>query len=71
MRSRALPEPLTLGPVCSRSQASLVLNGENGDQVQLAPAVAGLIVNLPGHVAIGNMVTLAPTGCDADHSTGC
>ena len=41
---------------------SLVLSGENGDQVQLAPAIADLIVNLLGHVASGNMVTLVPTG---------
>lgn len=41
---------------------SLVLSGGNGDQVQLAPAIADLIVNLLGHVASGNMVTLVPTG---------
>ena len=41
---------------------SLVLSGENGDQVQLAPAIADLIVHLLGHVASGNMVTLVPTG---------
>lgn len=41
---------------------SLVLSGENGDQVQLAPAISDLIVNLLGHVASGNMVTLVPTG---------
>jgi excisionase family DNA binding protein len=40
----------------------LALSGTNGDQVQLAPAIADLIVNLLGHVAGGNMVTLVPTG---------
>lgn len=40
----------------------LVLIGENGDQIQLAPAVADLIVNLLGHVASGKMVALVPTG---------
>ena len=40
----------------------LVLSGDNGDQVQLAPAISDLIVNLLGHVASGNMVTLVPTG---------
>lgn len=40
----------------------LVLSGENGNHVQLAPAIADLIVNLLGHVASGNMVTLVPTG---------
>lgn len=41
---------------------SLALNGANGDQIQLAPAISDLIVNLLGHVASGNMVTLVPTG---------
>lgn len=41
---------------------SLVLNGPNGDTIQLAPAIADLIVNMLGHVADGNMVTLVPTG---------
>ena len=40
----------------------LVLSGENGSHVQLAPSIADLIVNLLGHVASGNMVTLVPTG---------
>ena len=40
----------------------LVLSGENGDEVRLAPAIADLIINLLGHVASGNMVTLVPTG---------
>ena len=40
----------------------LLLGGENGDNVQLAPAIADLIVTLLGHVASGNMVTLVPTG---------
>lgn len=40
----------------------LALSGANGDQVRLAPAIADLIVNLLGHVAGGNMVTLVPTG---------
>ena len=40
----------------------LVLSGENGDEVRLAPAIADLIINLLSHVASGNMVTLVPTG---------
>lgn len=40
----------------------LVLSGKNGDEVRLAPAIADLIINLLGHVASGNMVTLVPTG---------
>lgn len=44
------------------ASGSLMLSGENGDQVQLAPAISDLIVNLLGHVASGNMVTLVPTG---------
>ena len=39
-----------------------VLSGKNGDDIRLAPAVADLIINLLGHVASGNMVTLVPTG---------
>ena len=41
---------------------SLVLSGDDGEQIQLAPAISDLIVNLLGHVASGNMVTLVPTG---------
>ena len=40
----------------------LVLSGENGDEVRLAPAITDLIINLLGHVASGNMVALLPTG---------
>ena len=47
----------------ARSESGrLVLSGENGDCFQLAPAIADLIVALPGHVASGNMITLVPTG---------
>ena len=41
---------------------SLQFNDSNGDQIHLAPAIADLIVDLLGHVAQGNMVTLVPTG---------
>ena len=41
---------------------SLAISGANGERVQLAPAIADLIVNVLGHVARGNMVTLVPTG---------
>ena len=40
----------------------LVLSGKNGDDVQMAPAIADLIVALLDHVASGNMVTFVPTG---------
>ncbi len=41
---------------------SLQFSGMNGDQVQIAPAIADLVVDLLGHIAQGNMVTLVPTG---------
>ena len=41
---------------------SLQFSGMNGEKAQLAPAIADLIVDLLGHIAQGNMVTLVPTG---------
>ena len=40
----------------------LRVSGENGEPVQIAPAVGELIIELLGHVASGNMVTLVPVG---------
>ena len=40
----------------------LVVSGQDGEPVRIAPAVGDLIVELLGHVASGNMVTLAPYG---------
>lgn len=41
---------------------ALVINGLDGEPVQLAPAIAELVIDLLGHLARGDMVTLAPTG---------
>lgn len=41
---------------------SLSINGSDGDQVHLAPAISDMIVDLLGLIASGNMVTLVPTG---------
>lgn len=40
----------------------LKVSGENGSAVKIAPAVGQLIIELLGHVANGNMVTLVPVG---------
>lgn len=40
----------------------LKVSGENGMAVKIAPAVGNLIIELLGHVANGNMVTLVPVG---------
>lgn len=40
----------------------LRVSGETGAPVHIAPAVGELIVELLGHVASGNMVTLIPVG---------
>ena len=40
----------------------LVLSGESGDQIQLVPAIADMVVHLLGHIASGKMVTFVPTG---------
>jgi len=53
--SRALAQART-------EHGGLQFGGTNHDRVQLAPAVADLIVDLLGHIAQGNMVTLVPTG---------
>ena len=40
----------------------LVVSGQDGYPVRIAPAVGELIVELLGHVASGSMVTIAPYG---------
>ncbi len=40
----------------------LRVSGEDGDQLHIAQAVGELIIELLGHVASGNMVTLVPVG---------
>jgi len=40
----------------------LAIQDGNGELVRLAPAIGDLIIELLGHVAQGNMVTLVPTG---------
>lgn len=42
--------------------SGLKVLGENGMVVKIAPAVGHLIIELLGHVANGNMVTLVPVG---------
>lgn len=39
----------------------LLIVGANGHEVHFAPAISDLLVNLLGHVARGDMVTLVPT----------
>lgn len=48
--------------VAMDADGNLKISGQNGDQVHIAPAVGHLIVDLLGHVASGNMVTLVPVG---------
>lgn len=40
----------------------LRVSGQDGQDVHIAPAVGELIIELLGHVASGNMVTLVPVG---------
>lgn len=40
----------------------LAIHGEDGKSVQLAPAIADLVIDLLGGVASGNTVTLVPAG---------
>lgn len=44
------------------ADGNLRVSGQDGNQVQIAPAVGHLIIELLGHVASGNMVTLVPVG---------
>lgn len=46
--------------VAMELDGGLKVSGENGDAVQIAPAVGELIIELLGHVSAGNMVTLVP-----------
>jgi excisionase family DNA binding protein len=41
---------------------ALIVGGADGQQIRIAPAICDLLVNLLGHVARGDMVTLVPTG---------
>jgi excisionase family DNA binding protein len=41
---------------------ALVIGGEDGQQIRMAPAISDLLVDLLSHVARGDMVTLVPTG---------
>lgn len=41
---------------------ALVLGGVNSQPVRIAPAISELIVDLLGHIARGDMVTLVPIG---------
>lgn len=41
---------------------ALEIRGDDGKPVRLAPAIANIMIDLLGHVARGDMVTLVPTG---------
>jgi excisionase family DNA binding protein len=41
---------------------ALVVGDADGKQIRVAPAICDLLVDLLGHVASGDMVTLVPTG---------
>jgi excisionase family DNA binding protein len=41
---------------------ALEIRGDDGEPVRLAPAIANIMIDLLGHVARGDMVTLVPTG---------
>ncbi len=48
--------------VAMDADGNLRVSGQDGDPVYIAPAVGHLIIDLLGHVASGNMVTLVPVG---------
>lgn len=41
---------------------TLEISGPDGEAIRLAPAICDLLVDVLGHVAKGNMVTIVPTG---------
>ena len=41
---------------------TLALSGADGQALHLTPAISGLVIDLLGHVARGDMVTLVPVG---------
>ncbi len=43
-------------------KGALVIHGGDDKPVRLAPAIAELMIDLLGHVARGDMVTIIPTG---------
>lgn len=42
------------------SNGALAIAGDDGEHIRLAPAIAELLIDLLGHVARGNMVTVVP-----------
>lgn len=48
--------------IAMERDCGLVVPGENGQHVKIAPAIGELVIELLGHVSAGNMVTLVPVG---------
>lgn len=46
------------------SNGALVVAGPEGNELHIAPAISGLMIDLLAKVASGNMVTIVPTGTD-------
>jgi len=46
--------------VAMELDGGLMVSGQDGEPVKIAPAVGELIIELLGHVSAGNMVTLVP-----------
>lgn len=46
--------------VAMELDGGLIVSGQDGEPVTIAPAVGDLIIELLGHVSAGNMVTLVP-----------
>lgn len=46
--------------VAMELDGGLMVSGQDGETVKIAPAVGELIIELLGHVSAGNMVTLVP-----------
>lgn len=59
---KSAAEAATALAQAKESDGRLVIAGADGHEVRLAPAISDILVDLLGHVARGDMVTLVPMG---------
>lgn len=59
---KSAAEAATVLAQAKARNGGLIVEGANGKSLKIAPAISDLLVDLLGHVASGEMVTLVPTG---------
>jgi len=59
---RNAAEAATALAVAMEMDDGIVINGQNGNPVTIAPTIGRQLIELLGHISNGEMVTLVPTG---------